>query len=182
MITQKIVGGGLILRQIELNDCKDRYVEWLNDPEVNQYMETKWSAQNRETIRAFVQSQRENNHSILFAIVVKETGQHIGNIKIGPIHPHYRHADISYYIGEKTWWGKGCATQAIRLVCQFGFQELGLHRIEAGTYACARGSQRALEKNGFQREGVFREQVCFDGNWTDIYRYALLESEEKIRS
>lgn len=178
MITDAVLTGKQIhLRQIALEDCTEEYVGWLNDSEVNQYLETKWSEQNMESIRFFVESQRENNHSILFAILENETERHIGNIKIGPVHPHYKHADISYFIGEKDYWHKGIATEAIKLVSGFGFNELHLHRIEAGAYDCAVGSWRALERCGFKREGVFTEQVILKGSYIDTYRYALLESE-----
>lgn len=175
MTTEKVKTGELIsLRQIEMKDCTDHYVDWLNDPEVNQYLETKWFRQDMESIRAFVKEQRENDHSLLFAIILNEGKRHIGNIKIGPIHEHYRHADVSYFIGDKRFGNKGIATEAIRLVCEFGFQELKLHRIEAGAYAAAVGSWKALEKNGFRREGIFKEQVTFNGKYMDVYRYGLL--------
>lgn len=178
MITNKQLHGHQIyLRQIELTDCNDTYVKWLNDPDVNQYLETKWSEQNIDSVCSFVKSQRENMHSILFAIITNVENRHIGNIKIGPIHPHYNHADISYFIGEKEYYHKGIATEAIKLVCKFGFNELNLHRIEAGAYDCAVGSWRALEKNGFIREAVFKEQILFNGSYIDVYRYAIIESE-----
>lgn len=164
MITERTETGKLIsIRQIGLEDCTDHYVEWLNDPEVNQYLETKWSEQNLDSIKAFVKSQRENDHSVLFAMITKKENKHIGNIKIGPVHEHYKHADISYFIGDRKFWNQGIATEAIGLVCRFGFEELGLHRIEAGVYAGAVGSWKALEKNGFCREGIFREQIILSG-------------------
>ncbi|MCR4792047.1 MAG: GNAT family N-acetyltransferase [Lachnospiraceae bacterium] len=178
MITQSVLYGKKIyLRQAEMTDCTERYVDWLNDPEVNQYLETRWSDQNLESIKTFVKSQRENDHSLLFAIVLMENNLHIGNIKIGPINSHYNHADISYFIGEKDQWHKGIATEAIQLICQFGFEQLLLHRIEAGAYEAAVGSWRALEKCGFVREGVFRQQVRLNGNYMNVYRYGLLKDE-----
>lgn len=178
MVTEKIMRGGVSLRQIELEDCNPSYVNWLNDPDVNQYMETKWSEQTIESITQFVEKQRDSIDSVLFAIINNETGCHIGNIKIGPVHPHYRHADLSYFIGDKTCWNKGLATEAVRLVCRFGFEELGLHRIEAGVYELAVGSWKVLEKNHFKREGMFREQVYFQGSYINVYRYGLLRNEE----
>lgn len=178
--TKRIYGGVVTLRQIEINDCTDRYVGWLNDPEVNQFLETKWSVQNMDTISEFVRMQIESPDSVLFAICLNDAcheNRHVGNIKIGPIHPHYNHADISYFIGEKDIWGHGVATDAINCVCKYGFQELGLHRIEAGAYACAIGSQRALEKNGFKREAVFREKVYYNDEYIDAYKYGLLRED-----
>ena len=161
MITEKVLyGKQIFLRQIELTDCNDNYVRWLNDSEVNQYLETKWYEQNIVTIKEFVESLRNSSHSVLFAIICKE--KHIGNIKIGPIHPRYNHADISYFIGEKEYWHRGIATEAIKLICDYGFKDLNLNRIEAGAYECAIGSWRALEKCGFKREGVLRKQIYFN--------------------
>lgn len=180
MVTNSILNGSAVyLRQIELSDCTEQYVEWLNDPDVNLYLETKWYEQNITTIKSFVESQRENNHSVLFAIILKNNNRHIGNIKIGPIHPHYLHADISYFIGDKHQWHRGIATEAIKLICEFGFNELNLHRIEAGAYDCAIGSWKALEKCGFKREGILREHVLLNDKYIDIYRYGLLKTEYK---
>lgn len=180
MTTDKVLHGkDIFLRQIELSDCTEKYVDWLNDPEVNQYLETKWAVQDMESIRRFVQEQRENQHSYLLAIVRASSYEHIGNIKIGPIHPHYHHADISYFIGEKQYWGRGYTTEAIRLICEFGFRELGLNRIEAGAYELAAGSWRALEKNGFRREGVFRKSIFFQGRYIDGFWYGKLRDEMK---
>lgn len=170
-------GGGVYLRQITEADCTDRYAKWLNDPEVNQYLETRWSKQTLDAIIDFVKSQRDNDHSVLFAIALNSDGRHIGNIKIGPWNKHLNHADISYFLGDKNCWNKGIATEAIRLVCEFGFNEWNLHRIEAGAYSAAIGSYKALEKNGFLREAVFREQVVSNGHYMDIYRYGLLKRE-----
>lgn len=181
MVTEKVLlGESIILRQIELDDCTISYVKWLNDPEVVQYLETKWAKQNLETIRDFVDGQRRNNHSFLFAIVSKENNMHIGNIKIGPVNVHHKHADISYFIGNKTYWNKGIATEAVRLICGFGFQELGLNKVEAGAYETAAASWRALEKNGFKREGTLREQAYLDGKYIGVFRYGLLKNEWKL--
>lgn len=179
MITSSILRGrgGVTLRQISLQDCTDTYVKWLNDTDVNRFLETRWYTQDLDAIKEFVKSQRENDHSLLFSIIYDVTGSHIGNIKIGPIHFKYRHADISYFIGEKDLWGRGIASEAIRLVCGFGFNSLCLHRIEAGAYSAAVGSWKALEKNGFLREGVFRERVVSEDGFMDVYRYGILKSE-----
>lgn len=142
-------------------------------------METKWHEQTIHSITEFVEDQVKSQTSILFAIIENESDRHIGNIKIGPIHPYYKHADISYFIGDKSLWNRGYATEAIRLVCKYGFEDIGLNRLEAGTYEMAVGSFRALEKNGFKREGVFRGQVFYDGHYIDVYRYGLLKNEWK---
>ena len=97
ILNHKISGINIDLRTIELNDCQQYYLDWLNDPEVNQYLETRWYPQSLESIRSFVESMRNSTDSFLFAI--EQNGKHIGNIKIGPIHNIYKHADVSCFIG-----------------------------------------------------------------------------------
>ena len=178
MITnKKLIGEKINLRQISIHDCTDKYVEWLNDSDVNKFLETRWYKQDIFAIRNFVKSQLENDHSFLFAIILNSNDCHVGNIKIGPINRHHNHADISYFIGDKNLWGEGFATEAINLLCKFAFEELDLHRVEAGAYSEAIGSWKALEKNGFKREGIFREHVLFDNKYIDVYRYGLLKKE-----
>ena len=82
---------------------------------------------------------------------------------------------VLYFIGEKDCWGKGLATDAIGLVAQFAFDVLGLYKLNAGTYAGNVGSQKALEKNGFVREGVLKKQVLSEGGRReDVFRFGLL--------
>jgi len=178
MITEKYLHGRVIyLRQIELADCTDEYVNWLNDTEINQYLETKYVTQTLETVKSFVISQRDNDHSVLFAICLRDDGRHIGNIKIGPVNPRHKHADISYFIGNRDMWGKGFAREAISLICGFGFNELGLHKIEAGTYECAVNSQKVLKANGFRCEGTLRQHVFFEQRYIDCFRWGLIRED-----
>jgi RimJ/RimL family protein N-acetyltransferase len=165
------------LRAVTLDDCDSRYLSWMTDPEINRYMETRWSCQTSKTIEDFVTSIRSSSHSYLFAIL--SDGNHVGNIKIGPIDSRYKNADISYFIGEPHVQGRGLATDAVRLVVDFGFEKLGLHRIQAGAFRENSASRKVLEKNGFRQEGVFREKYFLtdESNWTDGYQYGILRSQ-----
>lgn len=180
MLYDKILEGQKIkLRMVELSDCNQNYLDWLNDKEVNQYLETRWSEQSIDSIKDFVNSIRESSHSYLFAIIFNN--KHIGNIKIGPIHPIYKHADISYFIGDKSSWGKGNAAEAISLVVKFAFEVLNLNKLQAGAFEQNIGSQKALLKSGFKQEGVFRNRVFLtsEDNYCDVYEYGILKSEYK---
>jgi spore coat polysaccharide biosynthesis protein SpsF len=166
-------------RLIAEEDCAPRYVEWLNDPEVNRYLETRWEEQNLASVKAFVHSMVNDPSSYLFGIFVDSGRRHIGNIKLGPINSLHGFADISYFIGERDCWGKGIATDAIGAITRFGFERLALHRVQAGLYASNVGSARALERSGFRREGCFREKARTAEGREDVYQYAILADEWK---
>jgi RimJ/RimL family protein N-acetyltransferase len=150
----------------------------LEDPEVNRYLETRWAVQTLDAIRDFVSEMAESPHNYLFAMIENASGLHIGNIKLGPICPNHRFAEVGFFIGERSCWGAGFATEAIRLVAAFAFGRLGLNRIHAGLYSSNRGSAKALLKAGFRMEGVFRKELRRDdGGWDDHEWYGLLREE-----
>ena len=75
-------------------------------------------------------------------------------------------------------WGKGYATESAKAVIRFGFEQLKLHRIEAGVATENKASIRVLEKLGMTREGMRRKILPIRGQWKDNYHYALLETDE----
>jgi len=176
-----IEGGNVSLRLVTLKDCTPIYVNWLCDREVNAFLETRWTEQTMDSVREFVRRSMTAEDIYLLGIIENCSGQHIGNIKLGPIHPIHSHADVSYFIGEKRCWGRGYATQAISLVTAFGFERLELHRLQAGVYATNIGSIRALKKVGYVLEACFRQQLRLNGKWEDHLFYGLLRDSWTAR-
>lgn len=163
----RLEGSRIYLRNVERADVSERYLAWLNDPRVNRYLETRFVDQTRETIERFVREKINSRDEIFLAICLKPDGRHIGNIKLGPINTHHKFADISYFIGDPDQWGKGYASEAIRLVVDYAFHHLGLNKVTAGCYAGNQGSVQALQKAGFTIEGVLRKQLVCEGQYVD---------------
>lgn len=167
----------LLLRPVAETDLTATYVGWLNDPAVNAYLETRFERQTLESVRAYWQAHGHDPASPWWAICRRdqEAERHIGNIKLGPIHPIHLRADISLFIGDRHSWGQGLATEAIAVVRDWAFEQRGLHKLSAGLYAENAGSRRAFEKCGFVLEGTLRgEALNADGSWTDVLRFGLI--------
>jgi ribosomal-protein-alanine N-acetyltransferase len=175
--SRRWIGERVLLRRVLEADCGPRYAAWLADPEVNRYLETRWSPQDAAAILAFVRAMRAAKDSLLLAIVARDDGAHIGNLKLGPIQARHAHADVSYFIGERDRWGRGYASEAIALACHVAFVDLGLHRVQAGLYAGNVGSARALEKAGFAAEGCFKAQLRGPRGWEDHRWYGLVRDD-----
>jgi [ribosomal protein S5]-alanine N-acetyltransferase len=174
---ERLEGERVTLRLVTRADCTARYVAWLADPEVNRYLETRWSPQPLESVRAFVDGMLESTHSYLFAIVRRETGEHVGNVKVGPVDARHAYADVSYFVGERSAWGKGLGTEAVQLATDFGFERLGLARMQAGLYRENVGSQRVLEKCGYVVEGTLRSKLALGDGRDDHVVLGLLRDE-----
>jgi len=174
---ERLTGEAVYLRLIEPSDCGERYLAWLLDPDVNRFLETRWTDQTPETIRDFVTVMRSSPDNYLFAIVHIGSGEHVGNIKVGAINPVHKHCEVGYFIGERAMWGKGIATEAIHLATRFAFERLGMHRAHAVVDVDNPASAKALERVGYIKEGQLREKLFMDGRWSDQLLYGILRSE-----
>jgi RimJ/RimL family protein N-acetyltransferase len=163
----RLDGKQIYLREVRLTDIDAGYLRWMNDPEVNQYLESRFHPLTRQDLEAFVTKMQTAPDNAFFAIVARDADKHVGNIKLGPINRTHRTADIGLLIGEKDHWGRGIATEAIHLVTEYGFGTLNLHKLTAGCYSCNPSSARAFEKAGYAREGLRREQFQSHGQFVD---------------
>jgi RimJ/RimL family protein N-acetyltransferase/ubiquinone/menaquinone biosynthesis C-methylase UbiE len=174
---KSILGEKIILRNITMADCTEIYMNWLNDIDVNRYLESRLSIQTLESIKNLVSNVLETENSYMFAIIHKASNEHIGNVKIGPIHSVYKNTFIGYIIGDKNYWGKGFASEAVYLATKFCFDVLELHKINAGVIARNIRSIRVLDKLGFKKEACIRADEFQDGEYWDVYRYGIIEKE-----
>ncbi|MVW76093.1 GNAT family N-acetyltransferase [Pseudomonas xionganensis] len=172
-----VAEGRVYLRALTVADVSPEYVGWLNDADVNRYMEIRHSINTEESCRDFVRSMDDDPNSFLFGIYSAFDDRHIGNIKIGFINWLYKTGQISFFIGDKSCWGRGYASDAISLVTRFGFCELGLERLEAGCYESNLASLKVLMKCGYSVEGFFRKSFILDGRRESCFWLALLRSE-----
>ncbi len=90
--------------------------------------------------------------------------------------PKFRIAEVWYKL-HSNFWGKGYATECLNRILEFGFGELGLHRIEAGCAVENLGSIRVLEKAGMTREGRKRKVLPLKDGWSDNFHYAILATD-----
>ena len=151
MLCQKIIGNNkLVLKNISMSDDLFKYLSWLSDESINEYLEVRFNfPHDVSELRQFVNSVNNSNDSILFGIYEKQANFHIGNIKLGPINWSHGFADIGLLIGERSFWGQGYASEAIGLVCDYAFNTLGLAKLTAGCYAANVGSMKNFLKKGF---------------------------------
>ncbi len=144
-----------------------RYYEW----------EQRTQQDVQEFVRWLVARQHERPRiKFQLGVVLKSSGQLIGNCGIRMDSPGAHEADIGYELSPEHW-GKGYATEAARAIVAFGFTELGVHCIWSWCVADNVGSAQVLEKVGMQREGRLRDKEYYKGRWWDQLLFAILEDE-----
>lgn len=116
----------------------------------------------------------KNDTDYYFGIFLQSTGTLIGTMQLFQVlRGSLQSAYIGYFL-DKEHNGKGYTTEATKLLVEFGFEVLKLHRIEAGVMPHNIASIRVLEKAGFEKEGIARKNVRINGKWEDHQVLAII--------
>ena len=117
-------------------------------------------------------------NSYVLAIDLKDDERFIGLIAMNLGKKNYQTAEVWFKI-HKDFWKQGYTTEALMKLLDFGFNQLQLHRIEAGCAVDNIASGRVLEKVGMTREGMSRKKLPIRREWKDNYCYGILENDFK---
>lgn len=109
-----------------------------------------------------------------FGIYIKDKEILVGDISLFHILRGPLQKCLIGYSLDKEFNGKGYSTEAVSLAVRFAFDELKLHRIEAGVMLNNFGSMRVLERSGFHKEGLAQKDVKINGRWEDHQIFAII--------
>ncbi len=168
----------LILREFVKSDWKAVH-EYAGDTDVVSFLE--WGPNSPDETVAFLEGtlacQRERPRRIFeFAITLKDDGKLIGACGIRLQDNDQELAEIGYCY-NKNYWGKGFASEACAAVMNFGFKNLGLHRVIATCDGNNLASAALLRKCGMRQEGYFIQERRVRGEWRDTLLFAILREE-----
>ncbi|MFB6162655.1 MAG: GNAT family N-acetyltransferase [Halococcoides sp.] len=162
-------GETVTLHPIEPEDA-ETVVTMVNDPEIWPSLAVsapRSEAEQRESIETL----DENDHHFLIRV-----DDAVGVITLADADPVWGHAELGVYLRPDAQ-GNGYATDAIRRVCRWAFEDRRLHKVFANVYETNPASKQLLDGVGFTHEGTFREHAFVRGEYRDVERYGLIEGE-----
>ncbi len=175
ILTIPIESERLTLRSLDVSDATERYVSWLKDKTVNQYLETRNAT--IESLARYIEEKQKSGTALFLGIFVKETGEHIGNVKLEPIEGG--RATMGILIGERFWWGKGIATEVTNAVSDYAFRHLGVTEMNLGVIAENAAAIRVYEKCGFVVDRVEKDALNHSGKKFDqVFMVKKVESRK----
>jgi ribosomal-protein-alanine N-acetyltransferase len=167
----------LVLRRMRLVDAEDMY-EYARQTEVTRYL--LWSphpdiSHTQDYLR-YIASRYATGSFYDWAMVLKKNGKMIGTC--GFTRFDFRHdcGEIGYVINP-AYQGQGIATEAVARVIRFGFENLGLNRIECKYMPDNIASRRVMEKNRMVFEGIRRQGMLIKGEYRDVAICSILKEE-----
>jgi ribosomal-protein-serine acetyltransferase len=179
-MTTELIEGPLLIRPYREGDASALYEAVRESlPEVSRWL--PWCHENYsiEESREFVGSRETSAHDgewYSFAVFEREGGKFLGGVGLNFFNRVHQMANLGYWVRTSAA-GRGVATDATRAVARFGFEELGLQRIEIVAAVGNLPSQRVAEKAGAVREGVLRKRLLINGQLQDAVLFSLIAED-----
>jgi len=167
----------LLLRAMRVDDAEDMF-DYAKEPDVTKFLLWRPHASinyTREYLQ-YVSRRYRLGDFYDWAVVDKASGRMIGTCGFAKIDCTHNCGEIGYVLNP-AFRGRELMPEAARRVMRFGFDMLGLNRIEARYMVGNDASRRVMEKLGMQFEGVHRASMLVKGSYRDIGTCAILKSE-----
>lgn len=175
--SQKFLGERIYLQHLSEANATEEYSAWLNDPEVNFFLETRQAS--LQDLRDYIQTKNNDPQAELLGVFDRKTDTHIGNVKLEPIDRVQKTAVFGIVIGNKQYWGHGIGTETVKLTLDYAFTILGLDEVQLGVIAENQRAQRTFEKSGFEFVRVEPQTLDHDGKLFD--KIVMSAKKEKLK-
>jgi RimJ/RimL family protein N-acetyltransferase len=173
----------LLLRPFTPDDFEALFAMQSN-PEVTRWL--PWGPRDRSEVRTALEKKlqasalREEGDGVSFAVVLKSSGEVIGDGSLWLVSTEHRLAEVGYLF-HPDHYGRGYATETTRVLLELAFDEFRVHRVVGRLEPRNVGSARVLEKAGMRLEAHFVENELIKGEWQSELVYAMLEREWRAR-
>lgn len=173
--TTFLTGERVYLRPLERDDLV-HVRRWANDPEVRR-LTAEVTPMSQATADEWYERVKADRDRVWFVIMVKEGDRPIGECGLLRMFPAWRTSDLSIILGEKDAWGQGYGSEAIRLLMDYAFGYLNMHRLAIGVVGFNERALGFYEKVGFRREGVQRDGYYYNHQYYEFVMMSILEDE-----
>lgn len=158
-------------------DHIELYTKWMNNPQLRKYARYYFPQTIEEVKKLFEPKTEPVKSEIFFEIWHKEDDKPVGFVGFIRINWLTRSARIFYLIGDMNYWGQNIATEAAKLVINYGFTELNLHKIVAQSFGPNKASIRIAEKLGFKLEITLQKERYVDGEYVDLLEHSIFKDD-----
>lgn len=172
-----IEGQDIYLRLMNEEDT-DNIIKWRN----SEFVRRNFIYQKpftREGHENWVRTMIDTGKVIQFIICTKEA-RPIGSVYLRDIDRTHNKAEYGIFIGEKDALGQGYGTQAARLMIDYAFEQLKLHKLMLRVLAENQQARRSYEKAGFVQEAYLKDEVFLEGEYKDVIYMAVIHNENRI--
>ncbi len=167
----------LLLRQIQEADAGALFVFKSDALVTSSYgQEPHQSQEDSLALIRRLQADYDRRDVLFWCLTLKDQDQMIGECTFWNFDAGFQCAEIGYEL-HPAYWQQGIMAEALSAVLDYGFNEIGLHRVEAVPLAVNQPSHAILLKLGFSYEGNLRQRHFFRGRFEDQLYFGLLKED-----
>ena len=173
-----LAGRSITLRELRLSDAPT-LLSMLTSEEVARFISPPPSTiAGYERFIAWAQQERAAGNYVCFGIVPEGMDSAVGLFQIHQVEPGFATAEWGFALGSP-YWGRGLFIEGARLVLEFAFDVLGVHRLEARAAVQNGRANGALRKVGAIQEGILRRSLLRGGQYLDQVLWAIIDSDRR---
>lgn len=173
---KEIVGERIVLRPIAEEDTEN-ILRWRNSDLVRSNFIYQ-PLLTEEEHHKWLQTKVSTGKVVQFIILEKDTSNPIGSVYLRDIDRIIKKGEYGIFIGDNKAQNKGYGTEAAKLMIQYAFEILKLHKVTLRVLQGNEGAIRSYEKAGFIREGYMVDEVLINGEYRDVIFMAIINKEE----
>lgn len=158
-------GGRVYLRRLTADDVSQDYLDWFEDATVTEFLDSR--SLTKESVIDYIEDGAKSRLHYMYGIFDSESDRHIGNLKIGPIQWNHLVSDLVCVIGDRDFWGKGLAKEAIRLGNRVAFEVHGMRKVSGGIASGNIGSIKAYTGADWVIEATMKGHHLINGEAQD---------------
>ncbi len=159
----EVVPGNRIFLSVLQRSDLPLFARWFSDLELTAYLGQPGMAYTQEQEEEWYERTVRDRDSKTFAIIVRDRQRLIGTVSLTNIDQRRQRATLGIAIGDKEAWGKGYGSEAVRLMCAYGFAFLNLYAVNLWVLDYNRRAYQAYLRAGFREAGRLRGGTPFDG-------------------
>ena len=166
----------LLIRQFVESDI-DNVFKGLSHPDIIKHYGVSFDSleSTKEQMKWFADHEKEGT-GMWFAVCSLDNKNFYGAGGLNDLSKEHKKAEIGFWL-LTDFWGKGIMTEAMPLICDYGFDKLGLHRIEGFVESDNTNCKNAMAKLDFQHEGTMKDCEIKNGKFISLDIYAKIKTE-----
>lgn len=169
----------LLLRQFTEHDLQQVY-EGLSKPEIVKYYGVSYQTlEETKAQMSFFSELEKQGTGIWWAICSADNQTFFGAGGLNNLQKEHKKAEIGFWLLQR-YWRQGIMTEALPLITQYGFEHLGLHRIEGFVESENENCKKAMRKLQFNHEGTMRDCEIKNGQWISLDIFARINPSDSL--
>jgi RimJ/RimL family protein N-acetyltransferase len=173
---KKFEGERLYFSPLDINDLQT-FTKWINDETLSRGLGNYANNFSELAEKDFLEKACKDTNRYQFSVIRKDDDSIIGTYDLHNVYLIHGFAEVGGFIGDISDRNKGYGTEALRMICDYGFNVLRLNSLVGYVFSFNHASQKHLQKVGFKKVGEVAQRYFYNGKYHSEFIYQITRDE-----